>query len=65
MGKPENCLVGGIARKGFTQQCNVVTELLQQITQVIGDVMIEQELHSEGGAICLAISRSISPRWSS
>jgi hypothetical protein len=42
-----------------------VTELLQQITQVIGDVMIEEELHSEGGAICLAMSRSISPRWSS
>jgi hypothetical protein len=42
-----------------------VTEFLQQITQVVGDVMIEQELHSEAGAICLATSRSISPRWSS
>jgi hypothetical protein len=65
VGKPENCLIGGIARKGFTQQCNVVTQLLQQVTQFIRDVMIEQELHSEAGAICLATSRSISPRWSS
>ena len=28
-GKPENCLIGGIARKCFAQQCHVVTELLQ------------------------------------
>jgi len=63
--KPENCLVGGSARKGFTQQCNVVTQLFQQITQIIRDVMIEQELQSDAGAICLATSRSISPRWSS
>ena len=62
MGKPENCLVVRIARKGFTQQRDVVTELLQEIAQVVGDIMIEQELHSEGGAICLATSRSISPR---
>ena len=25
--------------------------------------MIEQELHDEGGDICLATSKSISPRW--
>ncbi len=65
MGKPENRFVGGIARKGFAQQRDVVAELLQQITQVIGGVMIEQELQSEAWAICLATSRSISPRWSS
>jgi hypothetical protein len=65
MGKLENCFVGGIARKGFTQESDVVTELLQQIAQVVGDVLIEQELYSEAGAICLATRRSISPRWSS
>ena len=65
VGKLENCLIGRIARKGLTEQCNVVTELLQQVTQLIRDVMIEQKLHSEAGAICLATSRSISPRWSS
>ena len=65
MGKPENCLVGRIAREGLAKQGDMITELLQQIAQVVGDVMIEQELHSEAGAICLATSRSISPRWSS
>jgi hypothetical protein len=28
-------------------------------------IVTEQELYSEAGAICLATSRSISPRWSS
>ena len=65
MGKTENCLVGRIARKGPAQQGDIVAELLQQIAQVVGDIMIEQELQSEAGAICLTTSRSISPRWSS
>jgi hypothetical protein len=42
-----------------------VAELLQQIAQVVRDVMIEQELHAESGDVCLATSKSISPRWSS
>ena len=46
MGKLENCLVGRIARKCLTQERDVVTELLQEITQVVGYVMIKQELHS-------------------
>ena len=65
MGKLENCLAGGMARKGFTQECDVVTKLIEQIAQVAGDVMIEQEFHSEAGAIRLATSKSTSPRWSS
>ncbi|MGD1073342.1 MAG: PIN domain-containing protein, partial [Bryobacteraceae bacterium] len=48
-GKPENCLVGRIARKGPAQQRDIVAELLQQIAQVVGDVMIEQELHPKPG----------------
>jgi len=31
VGEPENCLVGGIVRKAFTQQRDVMAELLQQI----------------------------------
>jgi hypothetical protein len=65
MGKPENFLVGRIVRKYLPQQTDVMTEFLQQVAQVVGDVMIGQELHSEAGAICLATSTSISPRWSS
>ena len=63
--KSENCLIGRVARKGLAKQGDIMAELLQQIAQVVGDVMIEQKLHSEAGAICLATSRSISPRWSS
>ena len=59
--EPENGFVGGIARTGFAQQRDIVAELLEQIAQVVGDVMIKQE----ADAICLATSKSISPRWSS
>ncbi len=65
MGKLENSLVARIVRKGFAQQRDFVPELHQQIAQVIRDVMIEQELHDEGADICLATSKSISPRLSS
>jgi len=63
--KLEDGLVGGIAGKGFTQERDIVTELLEQVAQAVGHVVVEQELHSEAGAICLATSKSISPRWSS
>ena len=36
IGKLENCLAGGMARKGFTQECDVVTKLIEQIAQVAG-----------------------------
>jgi hypothetical protein len=42
-----------------------VAELLEQVTQSVRHVVVEQELHSEASAICLATSKSISPRWSS
>ena len=65
VGKLKDGLVGGIAWQGFTQERNIVTELFEQVAQVVGYVVVEQELHSEAGAICLATSKSISPRWSS
>ena len=65
MCKPEYNLVSGIAGKGLAEQHDFVAELFQQIAQVVRDVMIEEELHGEGADICLATSRSISPRWSS
>ena len=65
MGKLEDGFVGGIAGKGFTQERNIVAELLEQVAQIVGYVVVEQELHSEANAICLATSKSISPRWSS
>jgi hypothetical protein len=65
VGKPENGLIRRIARKCLTQQRDFVAELLQQIAQVVGDIMVQQELHSDADAICRATSKSISPRWSS
>ena len=65
VGKLEDSLVGGIAGKGFTQERDIVTELLEQVAQAVGHVVVEQEFHSEASAICLATSKSISPRWSS
>ncbi len=65
VGKLEDGFVGGIAGKGFTQERDIVAELIEQVAQVVGDVVVEQELHAEASAICLATSKSISPRWSS
>ena len=36
VGKLEDGLVGGIARKGFTQERDIVTELLEQVAQAVG-----------------------------
>ncbi len=63
--KLKDGFVGRVCREGFTQERHIVTELLEQIAQILGHVMIEQELHSEACAICRATSKSISPRWSS
>ena len=65
VGKLEDGFIGGIAAKGFTQERDIVAELLKQVAQVVGHVVVEQELHAEANAICLATSKSISPRWSS
>ncbi len=49
-----------------TQERDFVVEFFEQVAQVVGHVVVEQKLHSEAGAaICLATSKSISPRWSS
>ena len=63
--KLEDRLVRGIAGKCLTQERNIVTELIKQVAQIIRHVLVEQELHSEASVICLATSKSTSPRWSS
>ena len=65
VGKLEDGLVGGIAGKGLAQERDIVAKLLEQVAQVVGNVVVEQKLHSEASDICLATSKSISPRWSS
>ena len=65
VGKLEDSRVGGIAGKRLPQERDTVAELFEQVAKVVRDVVVEQELHSEADAICLATSKSISPRWSS
>ena len=65
VGEPEHGFVGDVLRKGLAQENDIVAELFEQVAQILGHVMIEQELHSEARAICRATSKSISPRWSS
>jgi hypothetical protein len=63
--KPEYGFVESVFRESITQESDIVPELPEQIAQVLRHVVVEQESHSEAGAICLATSKSISPRWSS
>ncbi len=53
--KIENGLVRRIARKHSAQQRDIVTEFPEQVAQVVGNVVIEQKLHSEAhGPRCAA-----------
>ena len=40
VGKLEDGFVGGIAGKGFTQERDIVAELLKQVAQVVGHVVV-------------------------
>ena len=61
----ENRLVRRIAGKSFPQKRDIVAKLIEQINQIVGHIVIEQNSHAEADDICLATSTSISPRWSS
>ncbi len=63
--KAKNRLVGAFHWKSLTVKSDFVAQLYQQKTEVVRNVMIQQELHSAPGAIWRATKRSISPRWSS
>jgi hypothetical protein len=39
--KLEDNFVGGIAGKSLTQERNLVAELIEQVTQVVGHVVVE------------------------
>jgi hypothetical protein len=60
--KVEDILVRGVPGKGFTQEHDIVPELIEQVAQIVWHVVVKKELHSEAGAICRATRRSISPR---
>lgn len=58
----ENLGVAGVHWERITQELYLMTEFLEGINYVVGCVMIEQEVHTSGDAICLATNKSISPR---
>jgi hypothetical protein len=45
--KSKDGLIGRISREGFAQQRHIVSELFMEIAQVLGHIMVEEELHSE------------------
>lgn len=47
----EHGFIEGIMRKAFAQESGLAAELLEQVAQVFRNIMVEQELHSEAGAI--------------
>jgi len=51
-----------IAGKCLAQKRHAMPDVLQQMAQVVGDVVIEQEGHESVEDICRATSTSISPR---
>jgi hypothetical protein len=57
--------VGGVLRQEIAHSHDIVTEFAEQVAEILGDVLVEQEPHRSSRAICCATSRSISPRWSS
>jgi len=61
-GKLEDSFICVVAGEDSTQKRDIVAELLKQVAQVVGDIVVEQKLHSGASDICLAISKSISPR---
>ena len=65
--KLKNSQISGLSCEDVTQAQDFVVEFSEQVSQIVGYVLIEQELHcdSEASVICRATSRSISPRWSS
>ena len=58
-------IVGCINWKDIAQNRDTIAELREQVAQIVGKVMVEQEVQVQAGAICWATSKSISPRWSS
>jgi hypothetical protein len=59
MCKLEDDFIGRVWRENLTQGRHAVAELVEQIAQILGHIMVEQEFHSMAGAICRATSRSI------
>jgi len=57
--------VGRINWKDIAQNRDAIAELREQVAQIVGKVMVEQEVQVQAGAIYWATSKSISPRWSS
>jgi len=61
-GVTQNCRVRRVAGKHLPQKRHAMADVFQQMTQVVRDVVIEEEGHNSVEDICRATSTSISPR---
>ena len=50
---------------GFPQPAHFMAKLAQDVTEFVGNIVINEELQAGASAICRVTSKSISPRWSS
>ena len=46
--KPEDGFIRGITRENLAQERDLVTQLLEQVAQVVWHVLVQEEFHSEG-----------------
>lgn len=60
--KFKNLRVFCARRKRLANQCHLVSHVLEHLRDLIGDIVVEQELHSSPSAICSATRRSIAAR---
>jgi hypothetical protein len=65
LGMPENRFIPGCGRKDFLQEHDIMTSGAQQVRRLDRHVVVCEESHPGGPAICSAIRASISVRWSS
>lgn len=61
----EHGFVERVAGQDVAEEGHLMPEVREQVAQIVGDIVVEEEFHSEAGAIWRATRRSISPRWSS
>lgn len=61
----QNRGVGGCARKHLAHATHLVSKVLEKVTQLLRDIMVQEEVHDSPADICRATKTSISPRWSS
>ena len=64
-GMVEDRFVRGSCGQSLTERQNIVSPVPQHVGHFGWHIVVEQESHAPGSAICSATNASISVRWSS